>query len=56
MTKFRTWVSRRLKERTSIDGLVLIAAGIGFIVFKPLASIIAYAAIAYGAYTLIKKD
>jgi len=56
MSKLKKWVFRRLKERTSIDGLVLIAAGIGFIVFKPLASIIAYAAIAYGAYTLFKKD
>jgi len=55
MTKLKTWIANRLQERTSIDGLFLIAVGIGFIVFKPLASIIAYAAIGYGAYTLIKK-
>jgi len=50
------FIKNRLQERTTIDGLVLIAAGIGFIVFKPIAAIIAYAAIGYGVYTIVKKD
>jgi len=46
----------RLNERTSLDGAVLIAAGIAFLIFKPIASIVAYGAIAYGAYTLWKRE
>ena len=46
----------RLNERTSLDGAVLIGAGIVFLIFKPIASIVAYGAIAYGAYTLWKRE
>jgi TRAP-type mannitol/chloroaromatic compound transport system permease small subunit len=50
------WVSSRLKERTSWDGAALIAAGVCFLLFKGVATIVAYAAIAYGAWTLWKKE
>lgn len=50
------WVTARLKERTSWDGVVLIGAGVTFLIFKPIASIVAYGAIAYGAWTLFKKE
>lgn len=56
MNSIKNFFKERLTERTTIDGIVLIAAGIGFIVFKPLASIIAYGAIGYGLYTLLKSD
>ena len=46
----------RLSERTSLDGAVLIGAGIAFLIFKPIASIVAYGAIAYGAWTIWKKE
>ncbi len=46
----------RLGERTTLDGAVLIGAGVAFLIFKPIASIVAYAAIAYGAWTLFKKE
>lgn len=49
------WIKDRLKERTSLDGIVLIAAGGAFIVLGPLAKLAAYGAIAYGIFTLIKK-
>jgi hypothetical protein len=49
------WIKERLKERTSLDGAVLIAAGAAFIVLGPLAKIAAYGAIAYGIWTLVKK-
>lgn len=51
----KNWVIQRLGERTSIDGLVLIGAGVAFLIFKPIASLVAYAAIAYGAWTFYKK-
>jgi hypothetical protein len=53
VTKF---IKNRLRERTTLDGAVLIAAGVAFLLFKPIAGIIAYAAILYGAYTILKND
>lgn len=50
------WIAGRLKERTTLDGAVLIGAGVAFLIFKPIASIVAYGAIAYGAWTLFKKE
>jgi hypothetical protein len=50
------WINARIKERTSLDGAVLIAAGVAFLIFKPIASLVAYAAIAYGAYTFWKSE
>ena len=52
----KKFIMDRLNERTSLDGVVLIAAGIAFLIFKPIASIVAYGAIAYGAYTLWKRE
>tara|TARA_R100001377_G_scaffold25616_1_gene13895 strand:+ start:15 stop:161 length:147 start_codon:yes stop_codon:yes gene_type:complete len=44
----------RLKERTSWDGIVLIAAGVAMIL-APV-SLVAYAMIAYGVWTIWKKE
>jgi hypothetical protein len=52
----KAWVMARLKERTSWDGAVLIAAGVAYIVLGPLATVAAYGAIAYGAWTIWKKE
>ena len=52
----KSWINARLKERTSWDGATLIAVGIIVLIAKPLASLAAYAAIAYGAWTLWKKE
>jgi len=52
----KNFIKNRLKERTTLDGVVLVAAGVTFLIFKPIAAIVAYAAIIYGAYTIIKKD
>jgi hypothetical protein len=50
------WVSSRLKERTSWDGAALITAGVCFLMFKCIATLVAYAAIAYGIWTLWKEE
>ena len=50
------WIKARFAERTSWDGGVLIAAGISFLLFQNVAVIAAYAAIAYGAWTLWKSE
>ena len=50
------WIKARLEERTSWDGAALIALGIVVLIAKPLAGIVAYAAIAYGAWTIWKQE
>ena len=52
----KAWIKKRLDERTTWDGVVLVAAGVAFLIFKPLASIVAYGAIAYGAWTIWKSE
>ena len=48
------WLMKRLKERTSLDGAVLIATGIAMILIP--VDLIAYAAIFYGAWTIWKSE
>jgi len=50
------WINARLKERTTVDGIILVGAGIAFLIFKPIAALVAYGAIAYGAYTIWKAE
>lgn len=52
----KKWIMDRLNERTTLDGAILIGAGVAFLIFKPIASLVAYAAIAYGAWTIWKKE
>jgi len=52
----KAWITERLNERTSLDGAVLIGVGVAFLIFKPIASLVAYGAIAYGAWTIWKKE
>ena len=33
----KQWITSRLKERTTIDGAVLVGAGVAFLIFKPIA-------------------
>jgi|TARA_S200000501_G_scaffold10498_1_gene9522 hypothetical protein len=56
ITSVQKWVNARIKERTTLDGAILIGAGIAFLIFKPIASIVAYGAIAYGAWTIWKSE
>jgi hypothetical protein len=52
----KRWTIKRLKERTTLDGVVLIGAGLAYLVLKPVAVFVSYAAIAYGIWTLWKKE
>ena len=53
MTK---WVIGRVKERTTWDGAALVALGVVVLIAKPIAGLVAYAAIAYGAWTIWKSE
>ena len=52
----KDWVMARVGERTSLDGVALIAICGGFMLFKGLATIAAWAGLLYGIYTLIKSE
>ena len=50
------WLKSKLTERSSMDGILMVAAGAAIIIFSPLTQMIAYAAIAWGAWTIWRKE
>jgi len=48
------WIKNRLKERTSWDGFMLIGMGV-LMLMMPI-DLAAYAAIAWGAWTIVKSQ
>lgn len=52
------WLTARMKERTSWDGAALVAVGVIGLFFQALVpmNMLCWAAIAYGAWTLWKKE
>jgi len=48
------WLTKRMTERTTLDGAVLIATGVAMILVP--VDLIAYAAIFYGAWTIWKSE
>lgn len=55
-TMIQKWINARIKERTTLDGVILVIAGVSFLIFKPIAALMAYGAIAYGAWTIWKSE
>ena len=52
----KNWINDRIKERTSMDGVVCIALGLMILFLSPLAKIAAGIAIAYGMWTIWKSE
>jgi len=50
------WIKDRLSERTTWDGAGLVAVGVITLMFDGLITYAAYAAIAYGAWTIWKSE
>lgn len=48
------WIKNRLTERTTLDGVALVATGIVMLMVP--VDLVAYAAIAYGAWTIWKSE
>ena len=46
----------RISERTTWDGAALVALGVVVLIAKPIAGLLAYAAIVYGAWTIWKAE
>ena len=56
LVKAKDWIMERVVERTSLDGLRLIAAGGSVILFGGLAKLLAWIAVLWGIYTLVKAE
>jgi hypothetical protein len=52
----KKWISTKLKERSTLDGGLMVAAGVAIIVLGPLVKFVAYGALAYGAYTIWRNE
>ena len=50
------WIKDRFKERTSLDGVSLILMAGLVIVAAPIVKLLAWPALAYGVYTLVKSE
>jgi|TARA_B100001778_G_scaffold52674_1_gene39816 hypothetical protein len=50
------WVKARTVERTSWDGAALIGTGLVVLLLGPFAKWAAYAAIVWGAWTILTKE
>ena len=50
------YVKSRIKERTSWDGGVIIAGSLAIIMFGGIVKIAAWAGVAYGIWTILKKE
>ena len=56
MLTMKNWITKRIKERTSMDGAVCIALGLMILFLSPLVKIAAGIAIAYGVWTIWKSE
>ena len=56
MNIVKDWVLARLPERTSWDGATLIAICGSVILFGGIAKLLAWAGLAWGIYTLVRKE
>jgi hypothetical protein len=51
----KNWLKARWEERTTLDGLVLIAICLSVIVLGSVAKILAYLGLIYGVYTTVVR-
>ena len=50
------WIKDRMKERTSLDGITMVAICGFIILFGGIAKLAAWAGLAWGIITLLKKE
>jgi len=56
LLKVKEWITARVAERTSWDGVSIIALSVAVLVASPLVKWIAWAGLVYGIYTLVKEQ
>ena len=52
----KKFITSRLEERTTWDGVMLIGIGLVVLIAGPFAKLAAYVAIGYGAWTIYKSE
>tara|TARA_B100001939_G_scaffold334843_1_gene336283 strand:- start:10799 stop:10993 length:195 start_codon:yes stop_codon:yes gene_type:complete len=50
------WVKARIAERTSWDGATIIGISVLVLMAAPIVKLLAWPALAYGIYTLLKEE
>ena len=50
------WIKARITERTSLDGISLILISILVLMAAPIVKLLAWPALAYGIYTIVKSE
>ena len=56
LVKAKDWIMARVSESTRLDGAMLIAVGGSVILFGGLAKLLAWIAVLWGIYTLIRAE
>ena len=56
ITLAKDWITDRVGERTSLDGIALIAISGSIILFGGIVKLAAWGGLGYGIYTLVKKE
>ena len=51
-----SWVKSRIAERTSWDGAMIIGMSLLVLAAAPIVKLLAWPALAYGVYTLLKEE
>ena len=51
-----SWVKSRIAERTSCDGAMIIGISVLVLVAAPIVKLLAWPALAYGIFTLLKEE
>jgi hypothetical protein len=55
-TKAKTWLTARMPERTSHDGVLLVAVCGSVLLFGGVATLLAWVGLAWGVYTLVRGE
>ena len=55
-TSMVDWIKARITERTSLDGISLILISILVLMAAPIVKLLAWPALAYGIYTIVKSE
>jgi hypothetical protein len=54
--KAKDWLMARVGERTSHDGIILVAVGGSVLLFGGIAKLLAWVALLWGVYTLVRAE
>jgi hypothetical protein len=52
-TKAKDWLVARMPERTTHDGVLLVAVALSVLLFGGVAKLLAWVALVWGVYTLV---